>query len=335
MASVWIAPAGEGRREALPGRCSASAGARAERATPALPDDARGAAAARLDRRRARGACACPTSRCSTARRPLETLAEAAERWRASRVDVTESTRVLHRVALDRVTPIARRAPRRRRHRRRRRRARRDARRSRQASARRSARASSTSRRCSTTPASTRTRPATKSDPAPARGARGAEPADRRARRGRLPAARRPRTGCRCSGSTGRARASARVDTLTRRRLRRARPPRPAARVDDEDTRGALGRAPGRARRRARGDAPAARGPRPGRAACSRASAPTGSGRRSRGRAGRPACRCSPARPPAPADQPAPSAGPLVGGDRPLRRPAEAVASPRTRTRTC
>lgn len=34
------------------------------------------------------------------------TLTEAAERWRSSRVDVTESTRVLHRVALDRVLPI-------------------------------------------------------------------------------------------------------------------------------------------------------------------------------------------------------------------------------------
>jgi hypothetical protein len=34
------------------------------------------------------------------------TLTEAAERWRSSRVDVTESTRVLHRIALDRVLPI-------------------------------------------------------------------------------------------------------------------------------------------------------------------------------------------------------------------------------------
>jgi integrase len=34
------------------------------------------------------------------------TLAEAAELWRASRIDVTESTRVLHRVALGRVVPI-------------------------------------------------------------------------------------------------------------------------------------------------------------------------------------------------------------------------------------
>jgi len=34
------------------------------------------------------------------------TLAQACERWKASRVDVTESTRVLHRVALDRVLPI-------------------------------------------------------------------------------------------------------------------------------------------------------------------------------------------------------------------------------------
>jgi hypothetical protein len=34
------------------------------------------------------------------------TLAEAAEAWRASRVDVTEGTRTLHRVALARVLPI-------------------------------------------------------------------------------------------------------------------------------------------------------------------------------------------------------------------------------------
>lgn len=34
------------------------------------------------------------------------TLAEACEQWRAARVDVTESTRVLHRVALGRVLPI-------------------------------------------------------------------------------------------------------------------------------------------------------------------------------------------------------------------------------------
>ena len=35
-----------------------------------------------------------------------ETVLEACERWRASRVDVSESTRVLHRVALGRVVPI-------------------------------------------------------------------------------------------------------------------------------------------------------------------------------------------------------------------------------------
>src|SRR3990172_4605941 len=33
------------------------------------------------------------------------TVREAAERWRASRVDVAESTKVLHRVALGRVLP--------------------------------------------------------------------------------------------------------------------------------------------------------------------------------------------------------------------------------------
>jgi integrase len=35
-----------------------------------------------------------------------ETLRDACTRWKTSRVDVTESTRVLHRVALDRVLPI-------------------------------------------------------------------------------------------------------------------------------------------------------------------------------------------------------------------------------------
>jgi len=36
----------------------------------------------------------------------VETVANACERWRASRVDVSEPTRVLHRVALGRVLPI-------------------------------------------------------------------------------------------------------------------------------------------------------------------------------------------------------------------------------------
>ena len=45
-------------------------------------------------------------------------------------------------------------------------------------------------------------------DQAAARGAGGDQPAERRRRRGRLPAASRRSTGWRCSGSTGRARAS-------------------------------------------------------------------------------------------------------------------------------
>ena len=36
----------------------------------------------------------------------MPTLAEAADRWRASRVESPSSTRVLHRVALDRVLPM-------------------------------------------------------------------------------------------------------------------------------------------------------------------------------------------------------------------------------------
>jgi hypothetical protein len=39
-------------------------------------------------------------------RQQAPTVAEAIERWRASRVDVAEGTRVLHRVALNRVVPI-------------------------------------------------------------------------------------------------------------------------------------------------------------------------------------------------------------------------------------
>jgi integrase len=38
--------------------------------------------------------------------KPAPTLREAAERWRASRVDVAEGTRTLHRVALNRVLPV-------------------------------------------------------------------------------------------------------------------------------------------------------------------------------------------------------------------------------------
>jgi integrase len=47
-----------------------------------------------------------PDLRLLAAENAAETLAEASERWRASRVDVSESTRVLHRVALGRVLPI-------------------------------------------------------------------------------------------------------------------------------------------------------------------------------------------------------------------------------------
>ncbi len=43
--------------------------------------------------------------------RSVETVADACDRWRASRVDVVESTRVLHRVALRRVTNIIGAAP--------------------------------------------------------------------------------------------------------------------------------------------------------------------------------------------------------------------------------
>src|SRR5207247_1922339 len=42
--------------------------------------------------------------RAATAAAP--TVREAAARWRASRLDVSDGTRVLHRVALDRVLPI-------------------------------------------------------------------------------------------------------------------------------------------------------------------------------------------------------------------------------------
>ena len=115
-------------------------------------------------------------------------------------------------------------------------------------------------------------------------------------------------------------------------RLRRARPPRAAACVDDEDAGGTLGRGSRRARRRARGDAPAARGSRPGGGALprrvrrrvadrNRASVPRG----------RRAC-VQPARPPAPAYQPAAPSGALVGRDCAVRRPAEAAVTADTYT---
>jgi integrase len=47
-----------------------------------------------------------PDLRLVTPEAAAQTLAAACERWRESRVDVSESTRVLHRVALGRVVPI-------------------------------------------------------------------------------------------------------------------------------------------------------------------------------------------------------------------------------------
>ena len=111
------------------------------------------------------------------------------------------------------------------------------------------------------------------------------------ARRGRLPAASRRSTGCRCSGSTGRAPASSSVDlTLVgdydepRRRVR--------LRAATTKTRRALWvELPDGARRRDRGDARRrARIATPTRG-CSPSPAPTRSGRRSRRRAGRPGSR--------------------------------------------
>ena len=149
----------------------------------------------------------------TTPRSPV--LREVAERWRASRVDVAESTRVLHRVALDRVLPIlgerlvdeltGRRRRRARHAAARRRKEARDDPKERQVP-RRGARL----RRRRPEP---RARP---ERPAPARGDRGAAAADRRARRGRLPHCSPACTDCRSSGSTGRARASR---ASTRRRI--------------------------------------------------------------------------------------------------------------------
>ena len=127
-------------------------------------DETRRAGAQTLGCRRARRDARPRRRRASKTRsRSAPTLAEAAERWRASRVDVTDGTAVGHRVQLARVLPLLgsrrvdeitpsdvadarRRAPRRR-----------------AASARRSARASPPSPRCSTSPASRRTRRATAS----------------------------------------------------------------------------------------------------------------------------------------------------------------------------
>ena len=47
-----------------------------------------------------------PDLRLARPQKAAETLAEAVARWRDSRIDVTESTRVLHRVALNRVTKV-------------------------------------------------------------------------------------------------------------------------------------------------------------------------------------------------------------------------------------
>ena len=256
--------------------------------------------------------------------RSVETVADACDRWRASRVDVSESTRVLHRVALRRVTSIIGAVP------------------------VDDVDVAAVTKVVETLAAAGKKRETIRKsvkylaavleeygvDPNPARAKsirlpheehEELDPADRRARRGRAPTARAGVPARRCSGSTGRAPASVRRHAHGRR-LRRARPPRPAPRVDDEDARGALGRAPRRARRRARGDAAAARGPRPGGAAVPRRVRRRGCGPRSRERAraaGVPVF--SPARPPAPADQPAAPAGALVGRDRAVRRPAEAL----------
>jgi hypothetical protein len=86
---------------------------------------------------------------------------------------------------------------------------------------------------------------------------------------------------------------SARLDRGgTCRRLRRAEAARAASCGDDEDARGLVGRAPRCSRRRARGDASPARGPRPRRRSF-RTSAPLACEPRTLEPAARSACRCS------------------------------------------
>jgi hypothetical protein len=139
----------------------------------------------------------------------VPTLRDVAERWKASDVDVSEGTRVLHRVALDRVLPLLGDRPV-------------DAitggdvaelvtQLTASGRKRETIRKSvSTSPPCSTSPASTRTRHETGS--ASGCRSRSSRRSTRRPPHTWKPCTgcSRPPTGCRCSGSTGQAHASRR-----------------------------------------------------------------------------------------------------------------------------
>ena len=155
-----------------------------------------------------------PRSVAPAARSPAPTLREVAERWKATRVDVAESTRVLHRVALERVLPILGEREVDYAHPGRRCRPRRDPARPKAESGRRSERASASSRASSTSPAI---------DPNPARDRVHVRlPREDRTNSSRRPPTRsrpcvallEPDYRFRCCGSTGRAPVSARSTRL-------------------------------------------------------------------------------------------------------------------------
>ena len=251
------------------------------------------------------------------------TLRQAAEEWKASRVDVTEATRVLHRVALDRVLPLLGDRP---------------------------VDTITADDVAADRDRSRRVRPEARDDPqerqVPRRGARvrrrrpepGPRPrasgsptrstsrSTRRPPRTSRPSTgrSRPPTGWRCSGSTGQARGSP-----------------PSTCSPSATTTSATG-ASGCGRRRRRhgkhcGSTCPTRSPTLSRRPCPPETTATTDARlfpgvtadrlrtaiaracRANGRAGVLA-----ARPPPPADLAAAPAGPVVGGDRPVRRPAEA-----------
>ena len=105
MPSVWIrrrpTKAGEPRYHVLYhlGRPERAAACRMFR-LGARPISARRGPPARSPR------CAYPTFRSSPAAPAAPTFAAAAEHWRASRIDATDGTRVVHRVALQRAMPL-------------------------------------------------------------------------------------------------------------------------------------------------------------------------------------------------------------------------------------
>ena len=109
VASVWITTAAdEGRRQALPRRVPARRPRVEHPLRRQLQDEAARRRPRRLDRRRTRRAARPrPAPARAANRRTLPTLAEAAERWRESRIDVDEQTGNMHRSAFGRIFKVA------------------------------------------------------------------------------------------------------------------------------------------------------------------------------------------------------------------------------------